>query len=93
MFCINVDIDEIFLLEKNEGRSVDFFRVISFIILEKAYWFVLLILIYNLRNLFIFCINMVTGDVAVEENMGFIPLWLFPFVFDKLLWHENGTCI
>ena len=32
-------------------------EIFSFIILEKAFWCLLLILINNFRNLFIFCIN------------------------------------
>ena len=29
IFCVNVDIDEILLLQNNKGQRVNFFRVIS----------------------------------------------------------------
>ena len=45
-----------FLLEKNKG-------VFPFVMLEKAFWFLILILLNNLRNLFIFCINVDTNEI------------------------------
>ena len=46
-----------FLLEKNKGLWAYFLELFSFVILDKAFWFLLLILINNLRNLFIIYIN------------------------------------
>ena len=53
--CINVDIDKVLLLHKNEGLGVNSFRVNTFVILEKALQFLHLILLNNFRNLLIFC--------------------------------------
>ena len=65
IFCINVDTDEIFLLEKNKGLWVNFFRVIFLFYSKKGILFMLLILINNFRDLFIFCINVDT-DVMLQ---------------------------
>ena len=54
IFCIKVDIDELLMLNKNKGLGVNSLRVISLYILEKVFWFLLLVLVNNSRNLFIF---------------------------------------
>ena len=68
-------------------------QLFPFVILENACWFLLLVLINNLRNLFIFCINVDTDEMLLYRKVraqGFIPLWLIPFVLlEKLLWHDN----
>ena len=46
-----------FLLEKNKGIWVNLLELCALVILEKAFWLLLFILINNLRNLFIVCIN------------------------------------
>ena len=53
-----------------------------FVILEKAFWFLLLILLNNFRNLFIFCINIDIDEVLLsDKNKGIvISLELFLFV-------------
>ena len=58
IFCIKVDIDELLMLNKNKGLGVNSLRVISLYILEKVFWFLLLVLVNTSRNLFIFCINL-----------------------------------
>ena len=67
LFCINVDIDEMFLLE-NKGLLVNFCKSYFPFVLEKAFWFLLLILMNNLRNLFIFCINVNTNNNNNNNN-------------------------
>ena len=81
MFCINFDIDELLLLEKNKGPS----ELFPFVILEKTFWFLLLILLSNLRNLFIFCINVDVDEMLLLEKLGIYRL--FPFVIlEKAFW-------
>ena len=55
-----------YLLEKNKGLWFNFLELFPLVILEKAFWFLLLILIINLRNIFIFYINVATD----EKNKG-----------------------
>ena len=54
IFCINVDIDKVLLLDKNKDLEVNSFRVFSFVILEEVFWFLLLILLNLLNNFRIF---------------------------------------
>ena len=72
--------------------SLDSFPVVIF---EKAFRFLILILINNLRNIFIFCINSDTEEILLQRKIraqGFIPLQLIPFVLlEKLLWHDNSA--
>ena len=49
LFCINADIEE--MLQKNEGLWFNYLELFPYVILEKVFWFQLLILLYNLRKL------------------------------------------
>ena len=57
IICTNVDIDKVFLLDKNKGLGIIPLELFPFVILETVIWFLLLILLDNFRNLFRFCIN------------------------------------
>ena len=73
LFCINVDIDERLLLEKNKGLWDNFYKAIlfPFVILENVFWFPILILLNNLRTLFFFCINVGIDEVLLlKKNKG-----------------------
>ena len=56
------------------------------------FWFLLLVLRNNLRNLFIFCIKVDIDEILLLEKnkgLGINCLELFPFVIlEKLLWHD-----
>ena len=41
IFCKNVDVDKMFLLQKNNCQGVNSFRFFSFVILEKSFGFIL----------------------------------------------------
>ena len=54
-----------------------------FVILEKAFWYLLLILLNDFRNFFTFYINLDIDEVLLlDQNQGqeIIPLELLPFV-------------
>ena len=46
--------------------SLDLF---PFVILEKVFWFLLLIMLNNLRALSIFCINVDTDEVLLQRKI------------------------
>ena len=53
IFCINVDIDELLLIDKNKGLGINSFRVISLYNSWKGvlvFAFILHILLNNFRN-------------------------------------------
>ena len=83
IFCINLDIDKGLLLLKMKGLGLIPLELFPFVILEKAVWFLLLILLNNFRNLFTFCIKVDIDEVSLlDKNKGLdvISLELFPFV-------------
>ena len=83
IFCINLDIDKALLLHKKEGLGLIPLELFPFVILEKVFWFLFLILLNNFRNLFTFCIKVDIDEVSLlDKNKGLkvIPLELFPFV-------------
>ena len=62
-------------------------ELFPFVILEKMFWFLLLILLNNFRNLFTFCINVDIDEVLLldkKKGLELIPLELFPFVILEL---------
>ena len=66
---MNIDIDEVLLVDKNKGLGVSSFRVIS--LCNPWFSFLIFILIYNFRNLFIFCINVDTDKMLLlDKNKG-----------------------
>ena len=54
-----------FLLKKNKGLWIIFLELFPFVIFENAISFLLLKLMINLRNRFIFCINVDTDEVLL----------------------------
>ena len=72
------------LLAKNNGLVVNSFRVISLLSLEEVFWFLLLILLNNFRNLFIFCINFDIDEVLLldkNKDLGINSFRVFFFFF------------
>ena len=45
------------LSEKNKDLRIIHLKLFLFVILEKMFWFLILVLLNDLRNLFLFCIN------------------------------------
>ena len=45
-------------------------ELFPFVILERAFWFLLLIVLNNFRNLFTFCINVDIDKVLLLEKKG-----------------------
>ena len=45
ILCINIDVDKMLLLDKNQEFGVNYYRVFPFVILEKTFWFLLLTLL------------------------------------------------
>ena len=68
IFCINIDIDELLLSDKNKGLGVNFLELFPFIIIEKVFWFLLLILLNIFRNLFTFCIYHDIDEVLLLDK-------------------------
>ena len=74
IFCINFDIDKALLTDKNKGLGFIALELFPFVILKKAFWFLLLILLDNFRILFIFCINVDSDEVLLfdkKKGLGF----------------------
>ena len=68
---INIDIDEVLLLEKNKCQGLILLELFPIVILEKMFWFLLLILLNDLRNNFIFYINIDIDEMfLLEKNKG-----------------------
>ena len=69
------------LSEKNKDLVPS--ELLFFLIPEKVFWFLLLILLNDFKNLFLFYINIDIDEVLlVDKNkaLGSIPLAFFPFV-------------
>ena len=73
MFCKNVDIHEMLLLQKKNGQGINTVIVIPFVILITLLFF-LSILLNNLRNLVIFGIN---------DDIDKLFLWNFFNILNK----------
>ena len=54
------------LLEKNKGLQVELFPLV---IIEKAFWCLLLILLNDLRNLSRFCINVDIDEMLLYRKV------------------------
>ena len=67
-------MDEMLLLDKNKGLGISSFRVISLcnsrkgVLVSASYASYLLVLLYNLRNLFIFCINVDIEEILLLDK-------------------------
>ena len=72
IFCVIVDIGEVLLLEKiRTNKGLILLELFSFVIHEKAFWFLLLILLNNFRDHFLLCINVDTDELLLlDENKG-----------------------
>ena len=56
---------------KIRAKGLIALELFPFIILEKPFWFLLLILLNNFRNLFIFCIIVdIDGVMLLDKNKG-----------------------
>ena len=68
IFCRNLDIDKVLLLHKKKGLGVNSFELFPFVILEETFWFLLLVLQNNFRNLFTFCIKVDVDEVSLLDK-------------------------
>ena len=87
IFCINIDIDDVLLLDINKGLGFIPIELFPLVILEKVFWFLLLIpLIFlnNSRNHFIFCIN-IDKMLLLDKNKG-LGVSFFFVILEKQFW-------
>ena len=69
IFYIMADIDEVMLIDKTKGQRLNSFRVFSLCnSKKKAFWFLLLIVLNNFRNLFIFCITIDIDKILLSDK-------------------------
>ena len=74
MFCINVHIHKMLLLQKKNGQGINTVIVIPLCnsLMSVTFLFVLCILLNSFRNLVIFCMNV---------DIDLLLLWIFLYFF------------
>ena len=88
IFCIKVDIDEMLLLDKIRAYGLITLELFSFVILEKAFMFLLLISLY----LFIICINVDIDELLLLEKNKDLGGHFFFWFFLKSCFGMTNPC-
>ena len=72
IFCVNIDIDELLLLDKNKNLGLISLESFPILILEKLFWFIILFYFILFHFIgFIFCLNVdICKVLLIDKEKG-----------------------